>query len=281
MNLVRLVFGSPTLVLLLLGISTAHGESWHEDPISGCLVWDDEDLIDRDVLVSWSTGCDSDEFASGDGVLTWIEDGELRTRYVGPMVGGKANGWGIAYVRTDDGRYTRYEGEFRDSEIDGHVRIDTPDDKHFIGTYDSVTKTGTGVATNAAGDRYTGEIADGKMDGQGYLERANGERFKGEFVAGELNGHAEWINTEGDYYVGNFVAGEISGTGRLEAVDGRVYEGDFRSGLPDGKGIYTAPDGTTIEGQFVRGWPAGEVDVTAPDGETKRERWADGKRIDE
>jgi hypothetical protein len=262
-------------------VSAAHGESWHQDPISGCKVWDDEDLLDRDVLVSWSTGCDADGLATAEGVLTWIENRELRTRYIGPMVGGKANGWGVAYLLTQDGRYTRYEGQFLNSEIDGRVRIDTADDKHFVGTYSSVTKSGTGVATNAAGDRYTGEIADGKMHGQGFLERADGDRFKGRFVDGALEGRGEWINAAGDYYIGDFVAGEVAGTGRLETIDGRIYEGQFRAGLPDGEGVYTAPDGTKTAGQFSRGWPSGTVTVTSPGGAERRERWADGRRIDE
>ena len=269
-----------TLLAAFGGVMPAHGDSWHEDPISGCRVWDDEGLSDREVLVSWSTGCDSEDRASGDGVLTWIENGQLRTRYIGAMAGGKADGWGIAYV-LEHGSYTRYEGQFRGSEIKGHVRIDTADAKHFVGTYDSVTRSGTGVATNAAGDRYTGEIKDAKMHGQGYLERADGERFKGIFVAGELDGHGEWIDAQGDYYVGNFVAGKISGEGRLETIDGRVYEGEFREGLLDGSGLYTAPDGTRIEGRFARGWPSGEVVVTSPDGVETRQRWADGQRIDD
>ena len=269
------------ILILSCLVSVAHSESWHEDPISGCKVWDDEDLEDRQVILSWSTGCDAEGNAAGDGVLTWLEDGQIKNRYLGPMVGGKANGWGVAYVLTEDGSYTRYEGLFKDSEIDGHVRIDTADNRRYEGTYNSVTKSGSGVASNAAGDRYTGEIENEQMHGQGYLERANGERYRGEFVAGEVHGHGEWMDAAGDYYVGDFVNGEMSGGGRLERVNGGVYEGDFLDGLPHGTGTYTAPDGKVMEGQFMRGWPSGEVDVTTSDGERTREVWAEGKRVDD
>ena len=84
------------MVALALGIVPAHAESWHADPISGCRVWDDEDAGGREVLVSWSAGCDDAGGAAGDGVLSWFENGRLKVRYAGAMLGGKANGWGVA-----------------------------------------------------------------------------------------------------------------------------------------------------------------------------------------
>ena len=61
-------------VAAALLISPGHSETWHQDPISGCTVWDDEDVPDKDALVSWSEGCDAEGKSAG-------------AQGTGPMVG--------------------------------------------------------------------------------------------------------------------------------------------------------------------------------------------------
>ena len=99
-------------LLLGLFISTlAMAETWHADPISGCAVYDKDDAA-KGVLISWSGGCDENKRATGQGVLSWIENGKLVGRYEGSMRDGRANGQGTVYVVAKQGGYDRLEGVF-------------------------------------------------------------------------------------------------------------------------------------------------------------------------
>ena len=110
-----------TVVLLATLFSTAAmAETWHADPISGCGVHDESDPKTR-IVASWSGGCDEKGHASGEGVLSWIEDGQLLGRYVGEMQDGRVDGKGVLYLVVESGGHDRFEGQFRNDEIDGYV----------------------------------------------------------------------------------------------------------------------------------------------------------------
>ncbi|MGB5454033.1 MAG: hypothetical protein WBM59_14575 [Sedimenticolaceae bacterium] len=94
------------LLLAILLSGGALANTWHADPISGCAVFDAEDP-QTEVLISWSGDCDQNGHASGDGVLSWIDDGRLISRYVGAMQGGKANGDGVLDIVVESGGHDR------------------------------------------------------------------------------------------------------------------------------------------------------------------------------
>ena len=85
------------LLVFCFAGSASLAETWHVDPVSGCTVFDDEDAV-TNVVISWSGDCDKQSRASGDGVLSWFEDGKLAARYVGTMKAGQADGNGVIYV---------------------------------------------------------------------------------------------------------------------------------------------------------------------------------------
>ena len=261
------------LAALLCSISSA--ESWHADPVTACTIFDSTDDVSN-VIVSWSGGCDSENRASGDGVLSWIEDGKFAGRFAGPMNGGKAQGVGVIYIAAEEG-FDRYEGEFKDGELDGHTQAVGADGTLFSGTLNGADFSGEGVFTSANGDKYTGEFANGELNGQGHLILSSGEQFRGNFSDSVIADGGEWLGPGGDYYKGGFLDGEFSGAGRFEAVDGSVYEGDFVNGLPEGQGRYTDSEGQETAGAFLAGWPDGQVDITTTDGRSLSEFWSDGK----
>ena len=268
----------PGLLLAILLSSEVLAETWHADPISGCAVFD-ADAPSTEVLISWSGNCDQNGHASGDGVLSWIDDGKLIGRYVGTMQGGMANSQGVLEIVAKAGGHDRFEGQFKDNEIDGYIVAKTAAGIRFEGRMSSVDLSGNGVVTTAAGDWYTGDLSHGKMNGKGHLIQANGEQYRGTFQNDLLEGVGEWLGANGDYYKGGFVAGQFSGEGRYEASDGDVYEGEFVAGEPSGPGRFTDASGRVIEGQFKAGWPDGEVDVVTSDGKRLLEVWSDGKLV--
>jgi len=263
-------------MVLFMGLtSLSSAETWHTDPVTGCTVYDDEDP-DASVLISWSGDCDSKNRASGNGVLTWIEDGKLAGRYDGEMKAGKAAGNGVIYVAAEEGGYDRYDAAFKNNDIAGQTSAIGADGGTFEGTLNSADFSGEGILTSANGDQYTGEFQGGKMHGEGHLILANGEQYRGNFRNNEIEGGGEWLSTGGDYYKGDFSAGDFSGKGRYEAADGSVYEGEFANGLPEGEGRYTDVDGRVLAGLFKNGWPDGQVDITTVDGKSLAEFWTDG-----
>ena len=194
----------------------------------------------------------------------------------GSMQGGKANGFGIMYIAAESSGYDRFEGQFKNNEIDGRLSARTADGITFEGLMNSIDFSGSGILTTESGDQYTGELLNGKMNGKGHLVVANGEQYRGMFRDDELEGVGEWLGANGDYYKGNFKAGQFSGEGRYESSDGDLYEGEFADGLPNGKGRFTDADGRVTTGRFKAGWPEGRVDVTSADGKTISETWSDG-----
>ena len=270
-NLRQIIFAMLTCLLC----STSSAESWHSDPVTGCTIFDSNDDV-LNVIVSWSGGCDSKNRAAGEGVLSWIEDGEFAGRYAGPMKGGKAQGTGVIYVAADDG-FDRYEGEFKSGEIDGQTQAVGADGTLFSGTLHGADFSGAGVFTSANGDKYTGDFANGELNGQGHLILASGEQFRGTFENSLIVDGSEWLGSNGDYYKGGFLEGEFFGVGRYEATDGSVYDGDFANGVPEGQGRYTDAEGRVTAGTFLAGWPDGQVDITTADGRTLSEFWSDGE----
>ena len=266
-------------LLALACCSGAYADAWHVDPINGCMIYDDEDLADREVVVSWSGACDADMKASGQGILSWFENGELAGRFVGAVKNGKANGHGVVFVLQDDG-YDRYEGEFTDNEVDGSLVATGADGSSFEGTMDTRSLSGFGRFADATGGSYSGEFAGGLMHGEGHRILDSGEQYLGSFLNNEPDGEGEWLSAEGDYYKGGFSNGEFSGSGRFDAINGDVYEGQFRNDMPNGHGIFTSAAGEIIEGNFKDGWPDGDVNVASPDGTVSTQRWANGEQVE-
>ncbi len=158
-----LVPGACVFGLFVVCALPLQADTWLKDPITGCQVWSPESKPDSSELVSWSGDC-QDGKASGQGVLVWLEDGILQLRFEGPMVEGKAEGFGRVWLRGDSG-YDHYEGQFKGSKLDGQ-----------------------GVYKDADGSRYEGEFRNDKPHGYGIYEGADGTRFAGELRNGEPNG---------------------------------------------------------------------------------------------
>lgn len=102
-------------------------------------------------------------------------------------------------------------------------------------------------------DRYEGEMADGKKNGQGKLTNASGYSYEGTWKNGALNGQGIAVKPNGERYEGAFKDGLPNGKGKARLANGAVYEGDFKSGLQDGEGRLQLPNGIVYEG----GWQAG------------------------
>lgn len=109
---------------------------------------------------------------------------------------------------------------------------------------------------------YSGDVKDGRPDGQGRLEIRTGEMLEGHWVMGVLDGQGTHIDAGGNRYEGDFVAGLPNGKGRFLSRTGEIFEGTFVNGRKDGKGRTRLAGGTVYESQWAMGR---EIGGTRPD----------------
>ena len=129
---------------------------------------------------------------------------------------------------------------------------------------------GRGVFTWPSGDRYEGDFVNGKRTGRGVYTWPSGDRYEGDFVNGKRTGRGVYTWPSGNRYEGDFVNGKRTGRGVFTYADGRRWEGGFRDGKRTGRGIFTYADGRRWEGNYVDGKP-GRGTWTQPVG-TERAR---------
>ena len=122
------------------------------------------------------------------------------------------------------------------------------------------TKSHTAVSASTVktinygnGDRYRGQMRNGRRHGRGVYTWASGGSYDGEWLNGHFHGHGVRIYSNGNRYEGDYVNGKRSGGGVFTWPNGNRYEGDFVKGKRTGRGIFTWADGHRYEGDFVDG----------------------------
>ena len=120
-------------------------------------------------------------------------------------------------------------------------------------TEENISKHCFGVITAPDGNRYIGEMNEGKANGKGALIFTDGKRYEGQFRDGAPSGHGIVTHPDGESYNGNFKDGKKSGEGKLVSADGKIYVGQFKDDAPNGRGAVTMPDGKRYSGNFVNG----------------------------
>lgn len=128
------------------------------------------------------------------------------------------------------------------------------------------------------GDRYHGQIRDGKRNGRGVYMWANGNRYEGDFVRGKRTGRGILTGANGYRYEGDFVDGKQSGRGISHYADGGRYEGEFRDGKKHGQGLMTYARGDSRNGQWRNGKLNGPSTYLWADGDIHHDEWLDGER---
>jgi hypothetical protein len=78
-----------------------------------------------------------------------------------------------------------------------------------------------GTVTWPDGNKYVGEIRDGKVSGQGTFTWPDGSKYVGEFRDGKMNGQGIHTWPDGSKYVGEFRDDKMSGQGTRFAAGGR------------------------------------------------------------
>jgi hypothetical protein len=114
---------------------------------------------------------------------------------------------------------------------------------------------GRGVITWPNGDKYEGQVENGKYNGRGVLTLPKGWKYDGEYKDNQMHGRgvATWAN--GQRYQGHFENGKYNGRGVLTFPDGRQYDGEWKDGDEHGQGRFTKPNGDAASGEWRDGKP--------------------------
>eukprot|EP00741_Cyanophora_paradoxa_P002684 tig00000615_g2604.t1 len=139
------------------------------------------------------------------------------------------------------------------------------------------------------GTRYSGDWVEGRQEGKGDKMWPNGDRHEGDFVNNVAHGWGVRISANGDVYEGDWYENRKSGHGKWTRANGCSYEGDWKNDTFEGRGVYIRADGTVFEGTWLKGklcgrgikrWPngdqyVGEFENNASHGRGKR-IWSNG-----
>lgn len=149
--------------------------TWLADARTGCKVWNPQP--EPGERVEWSGAC-KDGFASGPGVVQWLEDGVVTERTEGNRAGGHLQGRGVQVSASGD----RFEGSWKDDSKDGPGAYTASDGTRYVGDFKADRFDGYGVLTDSRGNRYEGAWRNGRRNGQGTFTGADGSSFTGLWI---------------------------------------------------------------------------------------------------
>lgn len=100
----------------------------------------------------------------------------------------------------------------------------------YVGEVKNGKRHGYGVFTTFNGITYEGDFKDDKSDGKGTLTiSSTGDKYVGEFKDNKPNGKGTY-KTVLESYVGEFKNGKYHGTGTLTLIGGKILKGKFKDG---------------------------------------------------
>ncbi len=150
-----------TIYILLVFIATIgiaqNNSQFIQDKNTGCKVWSDN--YSPNDSITWKGAC-KDNFAHGNGILTWFVEKKIVATYVGEMK--KGNPFGKGKYTIND--YGILQGKFVDGLLNGQ---------------------GSAEYFNF-GQMQIGTFKNGILNGKGEINYTDGRKIKGNFVNGNL-----------------------------------------------------------------------------------------------
>lgn len=119
---------------------------------------------------------------------------------------------------------------------------------------DDGQRHGSGTATFANGDKYTGGYAFGLRSGVGVYESASGDRYEGSYTENLRDGAGVMTYADGSRYEGAWCRGYRHGEGAYDFPNGDYYEGAWAGGAKHGIGVYFFKESRS---QFHGYWDCG------------------------
>lgn len=116
------------------------------------------------------------------------------------------------------------------------------------------------------------------FNGKGIFYYSDAEKYLGEWALGKRQGEGKWVQRNGNVYTGHFQDDKAFGFGQMEYKNGHKYMGDWSDNLPNGRGSYYLQEGARYEGHFVMGMYDGAGSFFYSDGSVYKGTWKSGMR---
>jgi hypothetical protein len=100
---------------------------------------------------------------------------------------------------------------------------------------------------------YTGNLVNGKRDGQGKMKYENGDVYDGSWENEEKYHDGEMKYKNGDVYNGNWWRDKMNGKGEMNYKNGDVYNGNWSQDKINGEGQMKYENGDVYNGEWHKG----------------------------
>jgi hypothetical protein len=188
----------------------------------------------KNETITWSGEC-KDGFASGNGTLTWYQNGIQTQQYTGTMKRGYPHGEGKYQLQ-----HSSLQGNFVNGELHGSGSYTSFDDSkkirlHYVGEFKHGDFYGTGTE-HIGKTRYVGSWTAGRKNGEGKLYFDSMLVYDGEWKNDQFHGTGKRYFFDGSACVGQFKKNHREGFGIVEWPGGTKFVGEFKNDLYDGEG---------------------------------------------
>lgn len=200
-------------------------------------------------------------YPHGKGILT-ISKSDRTDSYIGDFFEGKISG---------NGRFNAYpifyEGSVSDGMANGegilyYEKRERDGIKSINGFFKNGKANGKVVIEYYSYNVYTGDVVDGKLNGQGKMVCIDESLNKpGTQLSYYIGGWKE--NLRDSFGIAFYKNGEklegmwknnlFNGKGKLTLWNDQIYDGEWKDGTPDGKGILRSKNGSFYNGNFKQG----------------------------
>jgi hypothetical protein len=117
--------------------------------------------------------------------------------YRGPIVNGKAEGFGTWTCTDGPWKGSVYEGHFKDHRFHGQGTCTFANGDQYIGAWENDERHGQGTMTWADGDQYIGAYENDKRHGLGTETTADGDKYIGAYENDERHGQGTMTWADG------------------------------------------------------------------------------------
>lgn len=149
---------------------------------------------------------------------------------------------------------TTYRGNFvldrKSGAVSGTGTVEWTNGERYVGQMVEGRKHGKGRFEWVGGQWYEGDWVNDQALGYGVIRFANGIRYEGAVKEGEPSGRGTQVFPSGDRYTGEFAKGIFHGQGTYAWKAGNRYEGSWNMGRKHGHGRLTWAGGDAWEGEF-------------------------------
>ena len=156
----------------------------------------------------------------GYGIMTF----DNQDRYEGGWKVGRMHGQGkySFYDEVHDAYSSFYEGDFVNGKYEGTGGMVFADHSTYIGQWQAGVRCGDGIAVFPTGNVFHGLWQQDKMI-RGVYSLKSGDKYDGEIVEGKFDGYGKYYWTDGKWYEGTWKDGRMV-NGMLFSPDGTFAE---------------------------------------------------------